>query len=98
MVPGDDVEKLATPAASRYLRQRGLRVQPTTLSQWRWKKKGPPYYRELMRVYYRPADLSAFAAASTQRIEPAPAPGRSSRRSPRDESSASRKKCASMAT
>lgn len=67
-VVGD--HKLPTSAASKYLRQLGMSIEPTTLKQWRWLEKGPAYYRELGRVYYRPADLDAFSTSSVQRIEP----------------------------
>lgn len=63
-------EKLSSRAAATYLRDKGLPVEPTTLKQWRWQKKGPAYYSELRRIYYRPRDLDAFVAASVRRIDP----------------------------
>ena len=39
-----------------------LRVQPATLRQWRYLKRGPAYHRVGGRVVYSAADLAAFVA------------------------------------
>jgi hypothetical protein len=64
-------EKLPSSAASEYLRERGILVEPATLKQWRTRNKGPAYYVDFSgRVYYRPVDLDAFSTSAVQRIEP----------------------------
>ena len=39
-----------------------LRLQPRTLSRWRWGGKGPPYYKIGGAIRYCVADLDAFIA------------------------------------
>jgi predicted site-specific integrase-resolvase len=42
-----------------------LGVRPETLSQWRWRGKGPTYVKVGGLVRYRHADLTAWLATRT---------------------------------
>lgn len=65
------MDKVYTPAevAARYL------TTELTLAQWRYKKKGPAFFRSGKRVFYREAALAAYEQAqeAPQRAEREPA-------------------------
>jgi hypothetical protein len=41
-----------------------LKLQPKTLSRWRWEGKGPIFCRIGGAIRYRPVDLETFIARS----------------------------------
>jgi len=49
------VVALRTPEAAAY-----LNLQPQTLEQWRWLKKGPTYIKMGRAIRYRIEDLNRF--------------------------------------
>ena len=51
---------LTTSEAAAYLRDRGLRVVPSTLKTLRSKGRGPAFYRIANRCHYSPRDLDAY--------------------------------------
>lgn len=52
------IEELISPAAAARI----LGIQTGTLSNWRLKRKGPPYYRLAggRTVRYKPSEVSVF--------------------------------------
>lgn len=63
MAPQTEVRLLTTAEAAA-----ALGLQPCTLNQWRYLRKGPPYREHGKRVFYSAADLAAWSAAN--RVDP----------------------------
>ena len=66
---------LPTSAASEYLKERGVRLNATTLKHYRWLGKGPAYHRDRTSgaIFYDPVDLDAWSTTSApdlQRVDP----------------------------
>lgn len=60
---------LDTPAAARYLAERGVKLTAATLTTWRSTRMGLalPFRRIGNRIYYVPADLDRLVAGELPR-------------------------------
>lgn len=63
--PTDLMDEMLAPTEAAAL----IKSTASTLADWRFKGKGPRFYRLGKRVFYRRADLVAWAAS--QVVDPA---------------------------
>lgn len=59
----NSVDLLTTPQAAEYLKSKGFRVHPFTLSNWRYRDDRddyPPYRKVINRVFYSRTDLDSW--------------------------------------
>lgn len=61
------MKKLTTAEASQFLIEQGFRFTAATLMRYRGTRRGPAFLKVGGRVFYTPADLTAWIDARTQR-------------------------------
>jgi len=65
-----EIEYISRKAASRYLREQGFPVSPTTLAIWACTGEGPPYYRYRNRlILYRKSELDQWRDSQLRRVD-----------------------------
>jgi hypothetical protein len=62
-LPKEERPEYSGKGAAKY-----LGVQPMTLAKWRYRRRGPAYYKQHGKIMYSEADLIAFIKAS--RVDP----------------------------
>ena len=63
-LPGAGREYLGTAMAAQWLANKGFRVTPATMRQWRWQGRGPRFVKLMAggEAFYLLADLEQYIA------------------------------------